>query len=415
MKKFVKMIALSLALLMLAAPMFACSDTGEDTPTDKPTEKETDKMTDKPTEKPTDKPTEKPTEKPEDDKKEEKPLKLDLGENYDMVKAIGRVSYSETGIYCDHSASGIEFTGMMKGNVVLEVETAGVKNGCTTTYFTVYIDGERQAERLSVEPGPRKLKVASFDEMGEHTIKVIKQTESNYTLLEIKSITLEGAIYDPPEDKELYIEFIGDSLTCGMGNIGENSSPNPQTPIWEDATQSYGYMIAEDLDADYSIISQSGIGIAGSWFDPLFDYYTMASYSRYKKDKTFDEEYSFFLHTPDIIVINLGTNDYFLNKDKDPTMCKPEEVQKMTEQFIKHVRDCYGKDIPIVWAYGFVGTFLYDNIKGAIDKLGGEEEGIYMIEVPKNTGGAQGHPTVEGHRAAADKLLPLIKEILGIN
>lgn len=141
----------------------------------------------------------------------------------------------------------------------------------------------------------------------------------------------------------------------------------------------------------------------------------MASYSRYKGDNSYDEENAFFLRTPDIIVINLGTNDYFLNKDKDPTMCKPEEVQKMTEKFIKHVRDCYGKDIPIVWAYGFVGTFLYDNIKGAIDKLGGEDSDIYMIEVPKNTGGAQGHPTVEGHRAAADALLPLVKEILGIN
>jgi lysophospholipase L1-like esterase len=244
---------------------------------------------------------------------------------------------------------------------------------------------------------------------------VVKQTESNYTLLEIKSISLTGTLIDPPAQKELYIEVIGDSLTCGMGNIGENSSPNPQTPIWEDATQSYGYMIAEDLDADYTIISQSGIGIAGSWFDPLFDFYTKASYSRYKKDNNYDEDNAFYLRTPDIIIINLGTNDYFLNKDKDPNMCKPEEVQKMTEKFIKHVRDCYGKDIPIVWAYGFVGTFLYDNIKGAIDKLGGEEEGIYMIEVPKNTGGAQGHPTVDGHRAAADTLLPLVKEILGIN
>lgn len=403
------MIALSLALLMLAAPLFACSDTDEDTPTDKPTEKETDKMTDKP--------TEKPTEKPEDDKNdgELEDIKIDLGKDYDKVKTLGRTSLSSTGIYCDHSASGIEFTGMMVGNVVLDIATSGVKNGCTTTYFTVYIDGERQTERLSVEPGLRKLKVASFDEPGEHTVSVIKQTESNYTLLEIKSIMMTGELYDPPAQKELYIEVIGDSLTCGMGNIGENSSPNPQTPIWEDATQSYGYMMAEDLDADYTIVSQSGIGIAGSWFDPLFDFYTMASYSRYKGDNSYDEENAFFLRTPDIIVINLGTNDYFLNKDKDPTMCKPEDVQKMTEKFIKHVRDSYGEDIPIVWAYGFVGTFLYDNIKGAIDKLGGEDSDIYMIEVPKNTGGAQGHPTVEGHRAAADALLPLVKEILGIN
>ena len=415
MNKMFRIVALALVFAMLALPLFACSDTGEDEP-DGITDKETEEMTEKPTEKPTAKPTEKPTEPALDENGEElKNITVDLGRDYDKVKTLGRTSLSSTGIYCDHSASGIEFSGTMVGDVVLNVVTSGVKSGCTTTYFTVYIDGERQPNRLSVEPGTRKLKVARFAEVGEHTVTVVKQTESNYTLLEIKSITLTGKLTTPPAEKDLYIEFIGDSLTCGMGNIGDNSSPNPQTPIWEDATQSYGYMIADELDADYTIISQSGIGIAGSWFDPLFDYYTMASYSRYKMDNTYDEEHAFFLRTPDIIVINLGTNDYFLNKDKDPTMCKPEEVEKMTEEFIKLVRDCYGEDIPIVWAYGFVGTFLYDNIKGAIDKLGGESAGIYMLEIPKNTGGAQGHPTVAGHTAAANTLLPVIKEILGIN
>ena len=332
---------------------------------------------------------------------------VDLSYNYRKVKTHGRTTISEGGIICDHSASGIEFSGTMKGDVYLNIVTSGVKSGCTTTYFTVYIDGERQPQRLEAGLGKTELRVARFPNGGEHTVKVIKQTESNYTICLVQSIKLdEGSLSAPPKQSDLYIEFIGDSLTCGMGNIGVNSSPNPQTPEWEDATQSYGYMIAEQLGADYSIISQSGIGIAGSWHNPLFDYYTKASYSRDKKT-----DYD-FKRIPDIIVINLGTNDYFLNKDKDPNMCTPPEVEQKTGEFIKLVRECYGKDVPIVWAYGFVGTFLYDSIKGAIDTLGGENEKIYMCELSKNTGGAQYHPDVNGHKTAAAELLPTIKELV---
>lgn len=411
MKKLFRILAILLVITMTPVSLIACNDSSNNSETQQESTemKDTEASTQKTTEKTTAKPTEKPTEKVPEGQ-----ITVDLASKWSMVKTLGRTTLSDNGIICDHSASGIEFCGTMKNAVYIDVVTSGVKSGCTTTYFTIYIDGERQPYRLSVEPGATELKIANFIEEGEHTITVVKQTESNYTICEIRSIRLEGELTTPPEQKQLYIEVIGDSLTCGMGNLGVNSSEKPQTPIWEDATQSYGYMIAQDLDADYSIISQSGIGIAGSWYDPLFDFYTKASYSRGKLDKKFDEDHSFFLRTPDIIVINLGTNDYFLNKNKDPNMCKPAEVRQKTEEFIELVRDSYGENVPIVWAYGFVGTYLYNEIKGAIDSLGGEDAGIYMCQVPKSTGGAQGHPTVEGHRAAADTLLPVIKEILGI-
>lgn len=338
---------------------------------------------------------------------------IDLTTDYDKVKTLGRTSKSSNGIVCDHSASGIEFNGVMNGDVTVEMNTAGIKSDCKTTYFTVYIDGRRQKKRLSVEPGINELTIATFYEKGEHTVKLVKQTESNYTICELRTIKFTGEIYDAPANKDLYIEVIGDSLTCGMGNIGENSSPNPQTPEWEDASRSYGYMLADKLNADYSIVAQSGIGIAGSWFDPLFDFYTKSSYSR-NKVSDYNEDYSFSARTPDIVIINLGTNDYYINRDKDPNLCKPEEVQQKTEEFIKLVRDGYGEDVPILWGYGFVGTFLFDNIKTAIDNLGGEAAGIYMCEFPEDKSGAQGHPDVGGHADAVNTLLPVVKKILGI-
>ena len=265
---------------------------------------------------------------------------------------------------------------------------------------------------FEVPAGENSLKVASFDELGEHTIKILKQTESNYTICEMMSIKLTGKLSDPPEDKDLYIEFIGDSLTCGMGNLTNNpNATEPQSALWEDATQSYGYMIADQLDADYSIISQSGIGIAGGWSGyPMATYYTAQSYTR---DKNVKQE---FTRVPDLIVINLGTNDHFINNDKSPDECKPEDVERMTEELILLVRECYGTDVPILWTQGLVGVFLRDRIEAAITKRGGVNAGIYTyFSLPSNTGGAQWHPTVVGHTAAATALLPEVKRVLGIN
>lgn len=417
MKKFYRIIAMTLILALLAfapAMLVACNadiDIEADVNVNKESQEGTEEM------KETEAQTEKPTEKPDNsgnnnnnnnnnNEDKEGTITVNLASDYDKVKTLGRVSYSDKGIICDHSASGIEFTGKMTGAVYVNMVTSGVKSGCTTTYFTVYIDGERQAIRFSVEPGSESLKIANFTgEPAEHTIRLVKQTESNYTLCELRSIKFEGEIMDPPADNDLYIEFIGDSLTCGMGNIGQNGDDKPQTPIWEDASQSYGYMVANDLGADYSIVSESGIGIAGSWFDPLFPFYTKASYSRTKMMPSYTDDHAFFLRTPDVVVINLGTNDYFVHNDKDPNMSKPEDVERMTGEFIELVRDSYGENMPIVWVHGFVGTFLLDRITAAINKLGGEDAGIYITSVTKNTDGAQGHPTVEGHRKAADEVI----------
>lgn len=410
MKKLLRIIAMLVLIAMMPISLIGCN-------TDEATENETKNETEKATEKMNgndDKKNDTKNDGNDDEKEDEGEIssdglrKVDLSYNFRKIKMLGRSSLSDGGIICDHSASGIEFTGTMKGNVYVDVVTSTVKSGCNTTYFTVYIDGERQEKRFSVDVGEGELYVASFKEEGEHTIRVVKQTESNYTLCMMQYIRLDGKLGTAPKQNDLYIEFIGDSLTCGMGNIGDNSSSDPQTPKWEDATQSYAYMLAEELGADYSIIAQSGIGIAGGWSNyPMADYYAAHSYTR---DKDIEQDFS---RVPEAVVINLGTNDYFINNDKSADECKPEDVERMTEELILLVRKSYGADVPIIWAQGMVGEFLLDRIEAAIDKLGGEDAGIYTyFDLPKNTGGAQWHPTVEGHAAAAEALKPMLYKII---
>ena len=329
---------------------------------------------------------------------------FELSKFADRVKPLGRYQILNDGIGCDHSATGIELCASIVGSLELSLLTTSEKEGCDAVYFTVYIDGARQEGRLEALVGEQTVTVASFSERGTHTVKIVKQTESNYNLCTLRALSFDGELLAPPARKEKYIEYIGDSLSCAMGVLGKKGVPEPQTSRWEDVTLGYTYGSAVSLCADYSIVSESGIGIAGSWFDPLFDFYSAWSY---KRDKNLKYD---FARVPDLIVINLGTNDFYLNCDLK--ICSVEEVVQKTKEFICFVRASYGKDIPIAWVSRFM--FLGDSYVNAIDKaisdIGGESAGIYRLDVPTSSGGAQGHPDIAGHAVARDMLVDFIKK-----
>lgn len=329
---------------------------------------------------------------------------FELSKNLDRIKLLGRYQILDSGIGCDHSATGIELCADIVGALSMTVITTREKDYCDAAYFTVYIDGVRQEKRLEALVGEQTVTVAEIAERARHTIKIVKQTESNYNLCTVKSLCFDGELLTPSPRKEKYIEFIGDSLSCGMGALGKKGVENPQTSRWEDVTQGYTYGTAEALDADYAIISESGIGLAGSWFDPLFDFYSAWSY---KRDRAIKYD---FARAPDLISINLVTNDFYLNCDLG--ICPINEVKQRAKEFISFVRASYGKDIPIVW----VGRFMrlsesyISTVDEAIAELGGKSAGIYRLDVPTSAGGAQGHPDLAGHAVARDLLVQFIKE-----
>lgn len=75
----------------------------------------------------------------------------------------------------------------------------------------------------------------------------------------------------------------------------------------------------------------------GSWFDPLFDFYSAWSYKRDEKAK-YD-----FSRVPDLLI-------------------------------------------------------------------GGEEVDIFRLDVPTSSGGAQGHPDIEGHRTACEYVVNYVRQ-----
>ena len=415
---------------MMPLALFGCDVIEEPDPTEAPTGA--------PTEAPTAKPTTKPTEKPTEEEKEEIDIdSIDLADttyylddeaDLEFFKLHGRMQVVEDkGLSCDFVASGIEFYGIFEGDITLDILCEKVNDN--EAYFTVYINGERQEDTYNgtkrsegychVTEGKNTVTIAKNLKKDLYTIRVLKQTESNYALTCFQTMSCTGLLLDPPKDKDLYIEYIGDSLTCGMGSAGDTSikgggsAQGKNGADWEDGTLGYAFTSAEELDADCSIISESGIGISGSWFGATMpEFYLKASYRR-----SSSEGYD-FERVPDLIVINLYTNDRYL--DADHASYKGQLLEKIcpdTKAFIESIREAYGEDVPIVWVGGVWKDTQLNNffgeVKNAISQLGGEAANIYVLEVneyAENKQGAEGHPSAEGHQKTKNELVDFLYE-----
>lgn len=172
----------------------------------------------------------------------------------DKFKIIGKSSDVADGITCDWSASGISFKAECQGEVSVTL------NASPQTYFTVYVDGVRQDNRFSASSGTQTLELAKDLSDGSHLVTLLKQTENSKSNCILKSVTLAGTLENGLEDSRLFLEFYGDSITFGYGNLANTVNvSDPGSALWQDGTASYAFRTAEALNADWSMVSISGI------------------------------------------------------------------------------------------------------------------------------------------------------------
>ena len=324
--------------------------------------------------------------------------------NQSYFKFLGRTKVSQDGLIFDTSCATLEFQGYMTGDVVIEIQTKK-NHDYGNSFFTVYIDGKRSETRFEVGSNKTaKLTIASFTGKYFHNIKIVKQTEFKWSLATVKSLEIKGILSKAPKEKELYVEFFGDSLTAAYGNIGKAGVSNGDSPKYEDGTQSYAYIFANAIGADYSMMSRSAAGINQCWSNsPIIDYHK--KFSKDRSSEAFDIANA---RKPDLIVIHLGANDYNVAREKDGiSNSEKRAFVDGGKKLINYLNDGYGKDIPIIWAYDPNEGFPTE-VKEIINSFGGESAGYYTIALPYTDKGADAHPTVKEHEKHAKQLQDLI-------
>ena len=366
--------------------------------TDPITDPITDPVTEAPTQTETE--TEAETEPPIPGKTTTSELLKDkiyrLNQKSTYFRYVGRVKRITDGLVFDHSASTLEFQGFMSGKVNLTVSSPKGES-----YFTVYIDGKRSETRFKVSGTNQVITIANLAGKRFHKISIVKQTEVDWSISTLHKLEIKGYLFDAPENKDLYIEFCGDSLTAGYGNIGKPGNEPSGSAPYEDATKTYAYLLAQKLDADCSILARSGVGLAPCWSECFQDRFKQYSFNRSNEAFKFTGA-----RVPDLVVIHLGANDYVYGSSK-------ENFKQRGRDLINYIRNGYKKNMPIIWAYD-PGEGRPEWIKEILNEFGGEAKGFYTVALPWSEAGAGGHPSANEHQKHANIVYDLItkKKIL---
>jgi lysophospholipase L1-like esterase len=301
-------------------------------------------------------------------------------------------------VTCDWSASGIEFSATYSSTLQIEaISNAEVA-------FRVFIN-EAETGIMTFSSGRSTAEVPGCRQYAEETVTVrlvrITNVESgNYgNMTVLSSLIMDGELL-PMMSRGSFIEFVGDSITCGSG-LG--------VPSGFDGSCTYAYLAATELNADYSMISVSGIGVSASTSRhngrTIGSLYGLTNWYRSQTER----------YTPtrkaDVVVVNLNTND-------DSRGATKEQYQKDAKALIAAIRETHGEKVPIVWV---VGQMIDANspvngwLAEVYAELGGEAAGLYTVTTYKNTSGGAAHPNATSHRDTASALCDLIdqKELLG--
>ncbi len=336
-----------------------------------------------------------------------------INNNLDRIKVMGRyVALEDGSVTCDNVCGGIAFNAKVNGEVKLNLSTKfGWVSGdiMLEQYFALFIDGVRQ-ERLMIKGEKDSLTEHSMcickHIEGEHLFEIIRSNEAMQCQMNIHSVEIEGELCHRPEDKKLLIEFVGDSITAGYGNLGEKTDIElANAGRYSDGTQTYAYLTKLALDADYTGVCASGMAFSyGLGEHPVSWFYSNVSCFRNSEDK-FD-----FARKADVVVVHLGTNDW----DNCPRKgFEFDDLREYVKPVISLIRR-HRPGVKIVWTYGMMNFGYAESIELGLKDLGGEENGLYFCRLPYDDThrGGHWHPSLLGHKNAAEILTEYLKKVL---
>ena len=288
--------------------------------------------------------------------------------------------------------------------------------------FEILLDGKQAVDSRLTE---KETTVTVFDgnEKRDAEIRLIKLSESTSSLMALRSIETDGKT-EPLPERQLKIEFIGDSITCGYGVEGK-SEAETFTTATENAEKGYAVLTAEALNADAVLTCFSGHGIiSGYTDDPQVRNEEDLVSIYYEKEgrndlplpsgrKIQDYERDFSRFRPEYIVLNLGTNDL--------SWCGTDTARgKLFAgnyiEFLKTVRK-HNPCARILCVLGVMGTALNDMMQQAAEdychETGDRQIRVLAVEeqnAARDGYGADYHPNETTQRLLAGKVTDAIRK-----
>ncbi|HOJ79822.1 MAG TPA: GDSL-type esterase/lipase family protein [Clostridiales bacterium] len=372
--------------------------------------------------------------------KENSNLKIYSLSDIRNMKVHGRMTGRLSPLTLFWTGSGVEFN--VKGSELwIEVET---DYDVYEPWISILINSYPVARQM-VTAGRHWLCVFRGMNAGAaKNVRIMKDVQpmsfDKGCLVHIHSVRFDGEFL-PVEDRPYKIEFIGDSITSGEGTVGA-SCEQDWIPMWFSAADNYTYLTAKALNADYRVVSQSGWGVLTGWDNnpncSIPRYYEQICGILPKENCAVADAFGqndFDEWQPDVIVVNLGTNDAnaFSTPEWVDEASGARHKQRLNEDgtfneedlaafenaaagFLGKLRK-YNKNAHIVWAYGMFGAPLMPSIYRAADtyirSTGDRKVSIFQLPNTTNeTMGSRSHPGKHAHEKAAKELTNYIIGLL---
>ncbi len=372
-----------------------------------------------------------------------------LGRNYTADYTMISDGTTLAGLtYFNWTASGFEiaFTG-----TELSVELVSNRYDQEDIYFYAAIDGKEAPDECTyIKVGGNEKAsyvLATGLEDTNHIITLRRATRgcmgsffderSLGGKTALVSATVKGAnpaLLGKVADREMKLEFIGDSITCG-----DAISLTAEGKQIEDGYRTYAAQTARKLNADYNVMSISGNGVICSVLgSPLLDLPDQYLYTDNLSNG--NEKWDFSKYQSDYVIVNLGTNDgagvkagtqdgtygkFSFNEFKygvERSFNATDKVEMHTGVwgFLNMIHE-NNPNAKIIWVYGAMGNSLATPLSEVITEWNtalGSTTAYYLEIVNDNTfenglGQAHdgGHPSEYAGNVYSDQIVALINSI----
>jgi len=320
------------------------------------------------------------------------------------VRFVGRID--------DTDPAGYRFAWSGSGFVArFEGTRASVElSDSDESQFTVVVDGVVQPPLLA-RRGAATYVLAHDLVAGTHEVEVYRRTEPVFGTTQFLAFSTDGTPLSPPEP-ERRIELIGDSISTAYGNEGESAACG-FTADTQNHYLSYGALSARAIGAELHTLAWSGRGVIYNYGRNTTDPLPVLYERTLPDDPASQWDFSII---PDVVVINLGTNDF--STDGDPT---PEVFETAYLALLDRIRSNY----PDAFILCTVGIMLrrgdlaaarsgIANAVATFTSRGGDRIEVFELNVRNSNPGCDQHPGLAAHRAMAEVLTDRLRTIFDL-
>lgn len=285
-------------------------------------------------------------------------------------------------------------------------------------YFMAQIDGAEPFKVAFTGDRDSIVALATALPQGDHELRLMYVIEGYELKPDFRGLVLDSGarLLPPPPLADRTIEFVGNSITCGYGN--EATQPSDH---FEYATEnhylSYAQLTCRALGARAHVVARSGIGVYRSYGGPKTGTPDNVMTTEYEYTNLYDrsERWDFSRYQPQVVCINLGTNDLSTN-NYDAKL-----LRAAYKTFLRQVRSHNPRAKIVMLCGSMLNGKELDIARSAMDAVVDEarkdgDAAVYRFNFTPIDGslgyGADYHPSVWQHQLMAAELTAYLRGLM---